>query len=166
MPRWSLGSLSEGLGCEKPTILSDRRRLLPQLPEAQPRESGTPNLAVELQTAAAMTGGDSHWRDVAVAARSVRDSAAGREGGPRGGRSRRGGAPGSFQPLAGARRERSRMPKLVALAVSVLAMILIFTAFGSMITWSFTRVSGTSLVDSARFQSHSRNSPIGWKATA
>ena len=52
------------------------------------------------------------------------------------------------------RRLQSRMPKLVALAVSVLVTILIFTAFGSMITWSFTRVGRYVVGDSARFQSH------------
>jgi predicted PurR-regulated permease PerM len=46
------------------------------------------------------------------------------------------------------------MPKLVALATSILVTILIFTALGSMITWSFTRVGQYVVGDAARFQSH------------
>src|SRR5882757_5671159 len=79
-----------------------------------PRESGTPrpawyNLAVELQTAAAMTGGDRHWRDVAVAARGVRDSAAGREGAAlRRSIETRRRTRDRFQPLAAARAVNGR----------------------------------------------------------
>ena len=51
-------------------------------------------------------------------------------------------------------RLQSRMPKLVALATSILVTILIFTALGSMITWSFTRVGQYVVGDAARFQSH------------
>ena len=51
-------------------------------------------------------------------------------------------------------RLQSRMPKLVALAICLLATILIFIAFGSMITWSFTRVGRDIVGDATRFQSH------------
>lgn len=51
-------------------------------------------------------------------------------------------------------RLQARMPKLVALAISILVTILIFTAFGSMIAWSFTRVGRYAVADAARFQSH------------
>jgi len=51
-------------------------------------------------------------------------------------------------------RLQSRIPKLVALAISLLLTIVIFVGFGSMITWSFTRVGRDILSDANRFQSH------------
>lgn len=51
-------------------------------------------------------------------------------------------------------RLQSRMLKLVALATSILVTILVFTAFGSLITWSFARVGQYVVGDAARFQSH------------
>jgi AI-2 transport protein TqsA len=48
---------------------------------------------------------------------------------------------------------QSRMPQLVALVTSILVIILIVTAFGSMATWSFATVGRYVVGDAPRFQS-------------
>jgi predicted PurR-regulated permease PerM len=50
------------------------------------------------------------------------------------------------------RRLQSRLPKLVALAICILVTIVVFVAFGSLITWGFTRVGRSVASDAARFQ--------------
>ncbi|EKS27822.1 AI-2E family transporter [Afipia felis] len=47
---------------------------------------------------------------------------------------------------------QSVMPRLVALAISVLAMVFVFLAFGSLIGWAFTRVGRWIVSDAGRFQ--------------
>jgi predicted PurR-regulated permease PerM len=50
------------------------------------------------------------------------------------------------------RRLQTRLPKLVALAVSMLATVVIITVFGSLIAWSFGRVVRYIVSDATRFQ--------------
>ena len=45
-----------------------------------------------------------------------------------------------------------RMPKLLALAVSILATVVVLIALASMVTWGFTRVGRFIVADAARFQ--------------
>jgi AI-2 transport protein TqsA len=47
---------------------------------------------------------------------------------------------------------QARLPKLVALAVSMLATIVILAAFGSLIVWGFGRVGRHVIGDAARYQ--------------
>lgn len=47
---------------------------------------------------------------------------------------------------------QSRLPKLVALAISVLATVVIVMVFGSIIVWGFGRVGRHLVSDAARFQ--------------
>jgi len=47
---------------------------------------------------------------------------------------------------------QSIMPRLVALAVSMIVMVVAFFAFGSLIGWAFTRVARWIVSDAARFQ--------------
>ena len=49
-------------------------------------------------------------------------------------------------------RLQGRLPRLVALAVSILATIVVIIAFGSMITWGFSRVARYVISDAGRFQ--------------
>src|SRR5262245_23455998 len=51
-------------------------------------------------------------------------------------------------------RLQSRLPKLVALAIVMLAAVIVFTAFASLIVWGFGHVAQGLLSDIARFQSH------------
>lgn len=44
------------------------------------------------------------------------------------------------------------LPKLLALAISVIVMVVVFFAFGSMIVWAFGRVGRWIVSDAARFQ--------------
>jgi predicted PurR-regulated permease PerM len=50
------------------------------------------------------------------------------------------------------KRLQTRLPKLVALVVSVLATVVIITAFGSLIAWGFGRVARYIVSDATRFQ--------------
>jgi AI-2 transport protein TqsA len=50
------------------------------------------------------------------------------------------------------KRLQARLPKLVALAVSMLVTVVILTAFGSLIAWGFGRVGRYIVSDAARFQ--------------
>jgi hypothetical protein len=50
------------------------------------------------------------------------------------------------------KRLQARLPKLVALAVSMLVTVVILTAFGSLIAWGFSRVGRYIVGDAARFQ--------------
>jgi predicted PurR-regulated permease PerM len=50
------------------------------------------------------------------------------------------------------KRLQTRLPKLVALAVSVLATVVVITAFGSLIAWGFGRVARYIVSDATRFQ--------------
>jgi AI-2 transport protein TqsA len=50
------------------------------------------------------------------------------------------------------KRLQARLPKLVALAVSMLVTVVILMAFGSLIAWSFGRVGRYVVSDAARFQ--------------
>jgi AI-2 transport protein TqsA len=50
------------------------------------------------------------------------------------------------------KRLQARLPKLVALAVSMLATIVILTAFVSLIAWGFGRIGRFIVSDAARFQ--------------
>jgi predicted PurR-regulated permease PerM len=47
---------------------------------------------------------------------------------------------------------QARLPKLIALAVSILATVVIITAFGSLIAWGFGRVGRYIVSDATRFQ--------------
>ncbi len=49
-------------------------------------------------------------------------------------------------------RLQTRLPKLVALAMSMLATILVVAAFASVIAWGFSRVGRYVVADAARFQ--------------
>ena len=49
-------------------------------------------------------------------------------------------------------RLQARLPKLVALAISMLATILVIGAFAWVITWGFSRVGRYIITDAARFQ--------------
>src|ERR1700712_703034 len=48
---------------------------------------------------------------------------------------------------------QKRLPKLVALAISMLATIVVLAAFGWTIAWAFSRVGRYIVTDAARFQS-------------
>jgi AI-2 transport protein TqsA len=50
------------------------------------------------------------------------------------------------------KRLQARLPRLVALAVSMLVTVVILMAFGSLIAWSFGRVGRYIVSDAARFQ--------------
>jgi predicted PurR-regulated permease PerM len=50
------------------------------------------------------------------------------------------------------KRLQTRLPKLVALAVSMLATVVILAVFGSLIAWGFGRVARYIVNDAARFQ--------------
>ena len=49
-------------------------------------------------------------------------------------------------------RLQARLPRLLALAMSILATIVVITAFASMVTWGFSRVGRYIISDAARFQ--------------
>ena len=68
-----------------------------------------------------------------------------------------------FAPAAGAlfviaivwpiqSRLQAHMPKLLALAVVVLAIVVAFTGFATLVAWSFGRVGRWLVADAARFQ--------------
>jgi AI-2 transport protein TqsA len=68
-----------------------------------------------------------------------------------------------FAPAAGAlfiiaivwplqSRLQAHMPKLLALAIVVLVIVVVFTAFGTLIAWSFGRVGRWLVADTERFQ--------------
>jgi len=68
-----------------------------------------------------------------------------------------------FAPIAGAlfviaivwpvqRRLQARMPKLIALALVVVGVIVVFVAFGTLVAWSFGRVGRWLVADAERFQ--------------
>lgn len=50
-------------------------------------------------------------------------------------------------------RLEARLPKLVALAISILTTIIVLSAFASMVAWGFSRVGRWLINDAARFQS-------------
>src|SRR5262245_31711473 len=50
------------------------------------------------------------------------------------------------------RRLQARLPRIVALAVSLLATAIVVIAFGSLIAWGFGRVVRSLVSDSARLQ--------------
>lgn len=47
---------------------------------------------------------------------------------------------------------QDRLPRMLALAISIVVMVLAFVAFGSLIVWAFGRVGRWILSDAARFQ--------------
>jgi predicted PurR-regulated permease PerM len=47
---------------------------------------------------------------------------------------------------------QSRMPQLIALAIVVTAIVVIFVVFASLVTWGFGRVGRALVADAARFQ--------------
>jgi AI-2 transport protein TqsA len=49
-------------------------------------------------------------------------------------------------------RLQARLPRLLALAMSILATVLVIIAFASMITWGFSRVGRYIISDAGRFQ--------------
>ena len=49
-------------------------------------------------------------------------------------------------------RLQARMPKLIALALVVLLVVVVFIAFGSLVAWSFGRVGRWLVADAERFQ--------------
>lgn len=51
------------------------------------------------------------------------------------------------------KRLQAVLPRLVALAISVVIMVVVFAAFGSLIVWAFGRVGRWIVSDAARFQS-------------
>ena len=68
-----------------------------------------------------------------------------------------------FAPAAGAlfviaivwpiqSRLQAHMPKLLALAVVILAIVIVFTAFATLVAWSFGRVGRWLIADAERFQ--------------
>src|SRR5580765_7079887 len=68
-----------------------------------------------------------------------------------------------FAPAAGAlfiiaivwpiqSRLQTHIPKLLALAIVVLAIVIVFTAFSTLVAWSFGRVGRWLAADAERFQ--------------
>lgn len=50
------------------------------------------------------------------------------------------------------KRLQSRLPRLLALAIVVLATVVVFVVFGSLVVWGFGRVGRSLVADAARFQ--------------